>query len=99
MKVWLDDVREEPGGWTRARTAREAIALLKIGEVEEISLDYNLGECEQSGVAVLNWMLEQVATGWQPPRRILVHSEHPYGAEEMRQLAQRISRYHKEWIS
>lgn len=99
MKVYLDDVREEPEGWVRTKTVAETIELLKTGEVTEISLDHDLGECAPPGIKVLDWILEQVLTGWQPPRKIWVHSQNPYGARAMRQLAERISHYYKEWIS
>lgn len=43
MKVWLDDLRTEPPGWTRARTMGEAQDLLLTHIVEEMSLDHDLG--------------------------------------------------------
>lgn len=43
MKLWHDDVRPPPPGWEWARTNDTAKALLKGGNVEEISLDHDLG--------------------------------------------------------
>jgi len=43
IKVWLDDERPTPEGWVSAKTAAEAISLLKTGKVSEISLDNDLG--------------------------------------------------------
>jgi hypothetical protein len=43
VKVWLDDEREAPEGWVHVRTPEEAIELLRAGEVEELSLDHDLG--------------------------------------------------------
>ena len=55
MKLWLDDVRPAPQGWTLARTAAEAIDLLKVAlnigdEIEEISLDHDLGADPADGI-------------------------------------------------
>jgi len=44
MKVYLDDERSTPEGWTRVYWPAEAIELLRTGEVEEISLDNDLGD-------------------------------------------------------
>lgn len=52
VRLFLDDVRNPPedggGPWTICRTAEEAKALLDdpTVEVEEASLDHDLGECE-----------------------------------------------------
>jgi hypothetical protein len=43
VRVWLDDVRKAPEGWVHVKTPEEAIDLLRSGEVEEISLDHDLG--------------------------------------------------------
>lgn len=43
MKLWHDDVRPPPAGWTWARTNEKARELLLNNEVEEISMDHDLG--------------------------------------------------------
>lgn len=43
MKIWHDDIRPAPDGWVWARTNARAIDLLLNGDVEEISLDHDLG--------------------------------------------------------
>ncbi|MFW6007950.1 MAG: cyclic-phosphate processing receiver domain-containing protein [archaeon] len=43
MKVYLDDERNAPYGWIRAETSDAAIFLLKHRNVNEISLDHDLG--------------------------------------------------------
>lgn len=59
MKLWLDDIRECPPGWTWAKRAAEAIECLRTGEVEEVSLDHDLGACERcmNGQTVEDWLL------------------------------------------
>lgn len=43
MRVFHDDLRPAPDGWEWARTNDEAKVMLKTGEVEAISLDYDMG--------------------------------------------------------
>lgn len=42
MKLFVDDIRQEPKGWQRARTVTEAIRILATQFVEEISLDHDI---------------------------------------------------------
>jgi hypothetical protein len=79
MKVYLDDVRPSPKGWVLVRWPEEAIELLKTGEVEEISLDHDLGDIndyERTGYDVLLWLEEQAALGNFKviPKHILTHT-------------------------
>lgn len=86
MKVYLDDTRPTPAGWVGARWPEEVIALLQTGQVDEISLDHDLGDDRRTGYDVLLWIEEAVATrGFKPPR-IAVHSSN-YGARERMELA------------
>lgn len=75
MKVFLDDERVTPEGWTRAYWPDEVIALLETGEVTHLSLDHDLGDdLRGTGYDVVLWVEEAVATsGFQPPT-IAVHS-------------------------
>lgn len=62
------------------KTPEEAIDLLRSGEVEQISLDHDLGlttaERERTGYDVLAWLEEAVATAeWNPVPEIRVHSD------------------------
>jgi len=76
MKVFLDDERPTPPGWTAVRWPQEAIALLKTGQVIELSLDHDLGDDSRgTGYDVLTWIEEAVVTrGFAPPPIIAVHS-------------------------
>jgi hypothetical protein len=49
MKIFLDDNRETPEGWTRAHTAEDVKVHLLHGDVEDMSLDYDLDmpECQK----------------------------------------------------
>ena len=75
MKVYLDDERVTPNGWTRVYWPSEAIELLKSGQVTEISLDHDLGDDERgTGYDVVLWIEEQVALHGFIPPKISVHS-------------------------
>jgi hypothetical protein len=58
MKLWLDDRRLAPPGWTRAYTVADAQTYLATGEVEEASLDHDLGACESclGGLSTREWL-------------------------------------------
>ena len=94
MKVYLDDVRKAPWGWTRVFTAGDCIALLEKGIVEELSLDHDLEPehyadepgynaapvyASRTGYAVVAWMIENSI--W--PRVVIVHSMNPVGRKNM----------------
>ncbi|MGR5254302.1 cyclic-phosphate processing receiver domain-containing protein [Vibrio astriarenae] len=84
MKVYLDDERQTPEGWWRVYWPEEAIALLKQGNVSEISLDHDLGDDEHgTGYDVVLWIEEEVATrGFHPPK-IYVHSANTSARQKM----------------
>jgi hypothetical protein len=43
MKLYVDDVRQPPQGWQVARTVKEAVDILGAQAVEEVSLDFVIG--------------------------------------------------------
>ena len=73
-----------PDGWIRVYWPEEAIALLESGQVEEISLDHDLGDDEHgTGYDVVLWIEEAVALrGFKPPR-MFVHSANSSAKEKM----------------
>ena len=75
MKIYLDDERTPPIGWTLVRWPQEAIDILKTGDVEIISLDHDLGDDTiGTGYDVILWIEEQVAMNNMAPPIIKVHS-------------------------
>lgn len=84
MKVFLDDERVTPEGWTRVYWPGEAIRLLETGAVEEISLDHDLGDDDRgNGYDVILWIEEAVALrGFRPPK-IYVHSSNASARAKM----------------
>ncbi|RQR65674.1 hypothetical protein DIE18_04280 [Burkholderia sp. Bp9125] len=85
MKVYLDDERPTPKGWVRVYWPDEAIRVLETGNVEEISLDHDLGDDERgTGYDVILWIEEAVALRNFRPPRITVHSANSSAADKMR---------------
>jgi hypothetical protein len=85
IRVWLDDMRDAPPGWTRAYTAHEAIALLEARRVVELSLDHDLGDDEKFGTGydVACWLEERVALDGFDPPSIKIHSANSVGRAPM----------------
>ncbi|WP_396429300.1 cyclic-phosphate processing receiver domain-containing protein [Limnohabitans sp.] len=62
MKIYLDDERPAPAGWTLMRWPHEVIAALQTECVSAISLDHDLGNDQiGTGYDVLLWLEEAVA--------------------------------------
>ena len=90
-KLWLDDIRPAPEGWTwhfHVDNMIDDIArLMRHNEtIELISLDNDLGELEKEGYKVLDW-LESL----QIPIEfgIHIHSANPVARERMRAIIQK----------
>ncbi len=95
MKIYLDDEREAPEGWTRTRSSPVTIALLRTEHVTHLSLDHDLGEEDGvgNGYDVLLWIEEQVACyGYSPVENITVHSANSGARPKMLQAIEAIKR-------
>lgn len=97
MKLWLDDIRPAPEGWTWARSVDEAIYIMlyqgrsrdfpNISNFEACSLDHDLGEGdERDGIVFVDWM---VKTKCWPNTKPVVHSMNPVGRQRMQQTIER----------
>ena len=85
MKIWLDDIRKEPEGWVRCFWPEEVISYLEKGNVEEISLDHDLGDdAHGTGYDVITWIEEKVHTSDFVPPMIRVHSQNSVGVDKMK---------------
>ena len=75
MRVYLDDERSAPDGWVRVYWPEEAIALIRSGNVSEISLDHDLGDDDKgTGYDVILWIEKEVVERGLVPPKIHVHS-------------------------
>lgn len=78
MKIYLDDLRPAPPGWTLVAWPDEVISLLRSGKVTDLSLDHDLGDDQRgTGYDVLLWIEEAVAIDGFIPPKITVHSANP----------------------
>jgi len=105
MKLWLDDLRDPTHygypDWTWVKTAEDAIAAFKTGQVERASLDHDLtveqmnsqiygmplADGQKSGYDVVLW-LERNPQYW-PPFGCAIHSSNPAGRARMKQVTDR----------
>ena len=104
MKLWLDDRRPAPEGWVACRWPEDVINLLKIENVEEISLDHDLddplvvgqGYCssikERTGYDVLLWIEEQVFLNNFNPPKINIHTANSSARKKMLAAVEKIGR-------
>ncbi len=103
MKVWLDDERPMPPDMTHwAKTADEAIEMLKTGKVTSISLDHDLGhshydgyEVEKTGYTVAKFIEEGAVNGTLPKLWVHFHTQNPVGKERMKAA---IRNAHRAWM-
>lgn len=93
MKIFLDDLRPTPEGYTRTYTVEQTIELLKTQFVEELSLDNDLGEGLQEGYAVLDWLEEKIYNdvSFTLPQ-IYVHSSNASRVEYMNRAIKNIKK-------
>lgn len=71
MKLWVDDERPAPEGWTWAKTVDEATQALTDNEVTDLSLDYALANWED-GAMVLAWLYSHLDR--YPSETVMPHS-------------------------
>lgn len=94
MKVWLDDIREAPKGWVRTYCPDEVISLLRTGNVEELSLDHDLGDDDKgTGYHVLLWveMKQNFDKNFRIPK-IHIHSANVSARKKMELAIESIER-------
>lgn len=95
MKLFVDDERPAPEGWTLVRTAPAALAILNghyLGRLtlEALSLDHDLGTSiatyeDDTTRPIMLWMCER---DWWP-KALYVHTANPWGEEWLVGMARR----------
>ena len=88
MKLFVDDMRNAPPGaeWLLARSVNDAIRILENIEIEEASLDYDMGIFSSEGgygITLVNWMAKN--NKW-PTRAIYLHSSSYQYRSEMKAI-------------
>lgn len=88
IKVFLDDNRmpsqiyNDGDGWVVVKTVPEAMMLLIEDNVSHLSLDNDLGDGQQEGYMLVNWMIH---SGIWPSTEVYVHSHNVVRAKQMRE--------------
>ena len=101
--VWLDDERDpcDPntqklfgsiGNEVWVKSSVEAINLLKNGDVQEISLDHDLGE-GGTGMEVARWIEEEAFFERIQPLKWRIHSANPVGVDNMKLALKKADKY------
>jgi hypothetical protein len=82
-KLFVDDLRSAPPGWLCARTVDEAITILREGTVAELSLDYDLGHMNATGMQVLQWLETALESGCVAMPIMTAHSGSVHGRRRL----------------
>lgn len=82
INIYLDDYRPCPQGFVAAKTSEECILLLEAEKVDVISLDFDLGWGQPTGLKVV----EHIVASGRYPRTIYIHTSSPSGRLQMHHL-------------
>lgn len=92
MKLWLDDMLDDPSspdrhvptGWVGAKTALQACRLLASGKITHISFDHDLGPSWAGSGYLVARFIEKLAFNKKiPPLSWEIHSANPVGAKNI----------------
>lgn len=93
MKIFLDDVRDIPAGWTGARSVNEFRRIINEAnsrgeEIESISFDHDLGENAEDGYDAVKWLAENYPQYIVENTVIKSHSDNPAGRENIEKFVE-----------
>ena len=104
MKLWIDDLRPAPTGYTWVKTVNDAKWYIESAEeIEElfptgtpviklIDLDHDAGDCRAAGgdyINILNWLEYRQHNQNGKIYPIRIHSFNPVGCVNMRAIIER----------
>jgi|SRR5579885_590181 hypothetical protein len=99
MKIYMDDERNTPDGWERTYTVEQTIDKLQSRQVTHLSLDNDLGEGNQEGYKVLDWLEETVYFDRSfPMPEISIHSANASRVEYMKRTVLAIERIRQQQV-
>jgi len=100
MKVWLDDIRPPPKGWVWVTNPQEAIRLLNLGTITDLSLDHDLSLPEpNNGYMVVCWLEKEtfINPKFELPK-INIHTASPIASIKMKMGILNIRKWYKKKI-
>lgn len=93
MKLYVDDIRIAPEGWTQAWNVKEALAFLETRKVTQLSLDHDLGSpFAETGYDIMKWIEFRVYMENFPLPEIKFHTSNPAGRDNMQAALDAIKR-------
>lgn len=99
MMVFMDDARDTPREWHRTYTVEETIAALRTRTVTHLSLDNDLGEGQEEGYKVLDWLEETVFNDITfPMPEVTIHSSNASRVEYMNRALKSIERIRQQQV-
>ena len=99
FKLYMDDARDTPEGWVRTYRVEETIQVLQSRMVTHLSLDNDLGEGQQEGYKVLDWLEETVHNDPSfPMPEVTVHSANPVRVCYMNNALRSIERIRQQQV-
>ncbi len=99
MKLYMDDARDTPDGWTRTYTVDETINVLQTRMVTHLSLDNDLGEDQPEGYKVIDWLEETVYNDITfPMPEVYIHSSNASRVQYMQRALQSIERIRQQQV-
>jgi len=98
VKLWLDDIRPAPEGWTWAKSAADFSRLFNAhaSEITDISFDHDIASFDLAGNEITGYHCLCIVekrfrydAGFELPR-MTVHSANPVGISKMRKVIARL---------
>ena len=95
MKLYLDDVRTPPEGWTLVSNVKDMMFLTATENPTHISLDHDLGDADpdHTGYDFMCWLEEAVFVGEYTKDDfpiITFHTDNPVGRANMQRSLNKI---------
>jgi len=96
MKLYLDDVRTPPEGWTLVSNVKDMMFLTETEKPTHISLDHDLGDTDpdHTGYYFMLWLEREVFCGKYTKENFTVitfHTDNPVGRQNMKRSLENIN--------
>lgn len=99
MRIYLDDVRPAPHGWSVARTFEEFKGLIESSkQIEAISFDHDMGSGEPTGYDIIKWLSENRPELLIGQTELTTHSANSVGRENIDTYIDFCRRHVKEML-
>lgn len=88
MKLWVDDIRDAPDeSWVVARKVLQAVRLIHLFDLEEISLDHDIdNRPDDETFMPIAYFIGAFYLMSKTQPKITIHSINPVGAKDMQTL-------------